>query len=377
MAEQSYGQGTPLVITELTGDRRSITLTGRALPYQPLVFSGTMRLESTWYPGNPIATTQVFGAAEDETSMKGMWKNRFLKEFENGDAQIYTAGAKISTDFNSFQVADVSELAKIVDDVRRKGQIVEVTWDEIIRRGFLQKFVQTWKSRQDLEWEIVFSWVSQGDEPSPAAFTGQMDLGQIQASWNNMVGGLRKAVGLEKVAQLRGDIANKIAELGNKISDLADQITDTIALLVAVANTPAAVVGRLMAIYSNLVDTADQLLSVVKSVGAYSQMFDFGSDEPDYGEQLQTQAYGEGIRRQTEEIRRQALEQQADMLKNLNPNLLGTYIAKAGDNLRDISVAFFKTPDHWRDLMAFNSITNSELSAGQIILIPKTFEALQ
>jgi len=367
----TFGTPTNFIIKELTGEKRTLQLAGRALPYGPIVFSGTMGLESTWYPGSPIATTQVFGAREDESTFKGMWKDVFVKESSSDGNQIqFTAIATISdARGNSNQASDVMQLATFVDDVRRKGQLIKVSWDEIVRVGFLQKFTQSWHRRQDLEWEMTFSWISQGDQPSPAVFSGQQDLGNIKASWDQISVEMSDAIANNPFDVLNA-FSGPLDALGQAISDFADEVTDTIATVVQAVNTPSAIAGRLTAIYSNVADSADQIKTLITSVPP-PDLFFFDA-VPGYGDQLRAEAYATDVGRKAAEVERQALEQLSDMLKNIDPDLLGTYIAKAGDDLRAVSTAYFDSPDSWRSLMAFNELLGSELSAGQIVLIPKS-----
>ena len=58
------GSPSSLVIATLPGApvQMSLTLQGRALPYQGLELEGTMRAELTWYPGNGVASVQMLGA---------------------------------------------------------------------------------------------------------------------------------------------------------------------------------------------------------------------------------------------------------------------------------------------------------------------------
>src|SRR5262245_24990140 len=69
--------------TEDVRKNRVVRLIGRALPYRPITFSGTMRHDITWYPGNPEATIQVLGAAEDPTTINGRWSDRWLGSEED------------------------------------------------------------------------------------------------------------------------------------------------------------------------------------------------------------------------------------------------------------------------------------------------------
>ena len=69
--------GSSFSIRELTGDQRSVILTGRGMPYRPLGFKGKQGLTITWLPGNPIATATVLGPQEDPSDVNGYWKDNF------------------------------------------------------------------------------------------------------------------------------------------------------------------------------------------------------------------------------------------------------------------------------------------------------------
>jgi hypothetical protein len=54
-----------------------------------------------------------------------------------------------------------------VDGFRLRGQLLEVTWDEITRVGFLIEFNHNWLRREDVEWEMQFQWISRGESEVP------------------------------------------------------------------------------------------------------------------------------------------------------------------------------------------------------------------
>ena len=164
-------------IQEITGDQREFRFTGRALPYRPFTISGTQRHDLTWYAGSPEGTLQILGAKEEDTSINGWWKDRFLMPIDamavdtrieaglaSSTAQAAGQNGELGAQINGQPVENVRGLAEAVDDMRRKGQLVEVTWMSIVRRGIIKSFRQTWHTAQDLEWELQFAWVNQGSD---------------------------------------------------------------------------------------------------------------------------------------------------------------------------------------------------------------------
>src|SRR5262245_12238919 len=152
MALDAVEHVAPFTVQELSGDGRTLELTSRALPYRPFTLEGEHRVEVTWYPGNPVGTAQVLGAKETTTSINGWWKDRFL-----GDVDV-SAPALASVD--GTPITSARQLAETVDDIRRKGQLLEVVWNHLARRGFITSFRQTWHTIKDLEWEIEFTWIA-------------------------------------------------------------------------------------------------------------------------------------------------------------------------------------------------------------------------
>jgi nucleoid-associated protein YgaU len=50
---------------------------------------------------------------------------------------------------------------------------------------------------------------------------------------------------------------------------------------------------------------------------------------------------------------------------------LGTYRAREGEDLRDVSRLYYGTPMQWRPIMLFNGMNTIELYTGQTIAIPR------
>jgi hypothetical protein len=50
---------------------------------------------------------------------------------------------------------------------------------------------------------------------------------------------------------------------------------------------------------------------------------------------------------------------------------MGTYRAREGEDLRDVSTLYYGTPNQWRSLMVYNGLTTTELYAGQYVTIPR------
>ena len=119
---------SPFIIRELSGDKREVRLTGRALPYRPFHLVGTQRVDATWLPGSSEATLTVLGAAEEPTQINGKWKQKYLSQAEK------------PFQLDNEQVATAQSAIELMNSIRLRGQLVEVTWMAETRRGIITRF---------------------------------------------------------------------------------------------------------------------------------------------------------------------------------------------------------------------------------------------
>lgn len=158
------------IIRELTGDARTIELTERALPERGFELSGVQRAEFSWYAGAATASVQVLGPEEEPTEIRGRWTNQFI-------GRGVAFGESPMAVVDGIVVADVRELVELFDDVRRKGQLLEVVWDAQARHGLLVRFLHRWQQAEVVEWEARFQWASQAEPEHAPVFSPSPSLG--------------------------------------------------------------------------------------------------------------------------------------------------------------------------------------------------------
>lgn len=143
-------QATAFSITLLEGDlgddarTTKIELVGTMLPFRGVSFPTKMRSKTTYYPGNPVATQQVFGVTKDNTTITGVWYDGTLG---NGNARA---------------------LVKQIEYVVEHGFPVEVRWGggatgdfndvAIVRRGIIKSIDPKYEIPQIIPWTIEFEW---------------------------------------------------------------------------------------------------------------------------------------------------------------------------------------------------------------------------
>lgn len=346
---------SPFVIRELTGDKREIRLLGRALPYRPLTLDGEQRVEVEFYPGVPEGTATVLGPTEKPTEINGFWKSIFL-------------GAS-DTPFllNNSPVRSAREACKAMDSVRLLGQLLEVTWLDTLRRGFLKRFSQKWHDSEDLEWSASFEWISRGEVTAPAVFVTDTDMGSAFADVSSLFGFL-DTISVPDFA-LADAVLARLQAFTNGIGNLILSAEDAVQGLTDKVLSPVRAIRGLVATLQSLEDETGLMLEFLGSVpdSAFSTK---AADSQSYSERQSAASYKQELRAWAAEMRRTSVERRTNLLGQIATTLLATYVAREGEDLRDVAKQFYGTPFEWRRLQIFNDLHTLILTGGQLILIP-------
>lgn len=364
----------PFEIEELTGDRRRLTLSGRALPYRPYSLEGEQRAEFTWYAGSPVATVQPLGAEEKETTIGGWWKDRFISPVATAPGELPPFLPDTPAVVSGRPIANVVELVALVDDIRRKGQLVEVTWLQTVRRGLVVGFRQTWHTLRDVEYEIRFRWSSQGDERQVANVRRDEDLSDVVDRAAAEALRLDTASSPALGVPVDPDFAAEVNASVTRIKSSATELGDALVAMVDGAVAP--------------VESAQRMLGLVDFVQAEAQrVIDEVYARPDRQIEATTTlaavaaipiaravaaaAANRRLARQARRNRHDAARARLRVARAVEPDLLAVFFARADTDLRSVSRDFYGTPDEWPRLRRFNALPGSRLRAGQLVLVPQ------
>lgn len=361
------------VITEQTGDQRTLTLTGRALPYRPLTFSGDQRHDLTWYPGSSVATLQLLGPEEKPTTIKGMWKDRFIAQ-----ASLPISAPSLPTPFTPdvtgpfatvtgpagpAAVQNVRDLVDLVDDMRRKGQVLTVRWGSYVRQGILATFEHSWHTWNDVEWTMTFNWQAQGenvDAPRVAsAASSAADF--VQQAQDALDGAVQQAV--NAAVDLPLDVINSLEQTVSFAQDQLDSAAQVVSAATSLATQPLDASRSLAAVGSFL---SDQYTTVMDQVVAFDDDATLSA-----AEYTARQNHGLQARSTFRAARAFAIEQAQKFLASVDPDLLATVVARDNQDLRTLAIKYYGSADDWRFLAQHNQLSSSKLTAGQVVVVPR------
>lgn len=416
-------------IVELGGQERHVLLQNRGLPYRPFNLKTKQRVELTWLPGNPEATGTVLGASEDPTQINGYWKDKFI-----GDTGTY--GVAIQS--NNVPIVTVRDAYDLFSSLCREGQLLEIQWDQQVRRGFLTEFDANWHNVHDLEWAMRLEWINRGETTVPVVQQTSSGLDALLSIMNKQAQQLAADV-TDAGFPMPTSVLDAFVAASQTVSSLSSELLSTGGNLVDQALSPLEAVRVAIAACTNIIGAVssmtDQILlapalalnitwgtdlgfgfglqgystlignanlaniGLFTSLPAYFQQtfgFSNGTDIPsqtvapsdpvntDYSLNINSQSfddrmdavqYAQALLRDCTAVKRTASEYRAIILEKLHAQLVAVYTAKSGQDLRDVSQIFYGNPWQWRDLFLYNELATPQLVAGQIVLVPQVTNA--
>lgn len=365
------GEPTSFTIQTTTEPSRKLELRGRALPYQPFELEGSMRAEFTWYPGNAVATTQMLGAQEKPTVIKGKWKDRFIRHTTEAGVAVTNTGLAL---FNGLSVADVFELSQAVEEIRLAGQEVEVTWDSHVRRGVLLRFRQSWTRREDLDWEMEFQWTSRGQAQSPVTLPANPQTLGLSAQFTDDVEVLRKAL-VPPAFSVVEEFTSTVLTAFSEIEDASLAVENAVRAGLALALTPVEIAERGLAAAESMRVAASNIVAAVEQFPPLQLIKrptgDSGASVS-LGDALASDVWTRAIKQAARALQATA-SAEADTLRTTarQESLLAVFVAKQPLDLRDVAVKYYGTQEEWRRILIYNALESSRLSAGQVVLVPR------
>lgn len=359
-----------LVFEEVDG--LTLTLNDRFLPYRPITVGGKQRAEFTWYPGSPEATVQMLGPEEDTIQLRGFWKDKFLQIAQS----VILTAAPANAASLSF-IDSVSGLVQVVDDMRRMGRQIKLSWGAMQRVGHIVSFRQTWHNIHDCEWELDFAVLSQGETTVPAVIPTitlpdvyQVALDAAVTLQDRIIeqSGLPVAVSLSEAASLALNIANL------NILAVADAMT---AIVQGYAGSVFSVSQSARRTVSTLSGGIKNLAVSIGSVGdtALSEFYSWGNGDEDntaVGQLVAAFNFKRNVTSQIQTSRYAYADSRAKVAREAAgaASQVQQFLTVKDMDYRDISLQFYGTSDRWLDLMRYNGATDSKLAAGTQVFIP-------
>lgn len=392
MADLPDSQATSFLITLLEGslnddkETKAIELVGTMLPFRGVSFATKQRSKTTYYPGNPVATQQLFGSTKENTTITGVWYDAALG---NGNAR---------------------KLVKQVEYVCEHGLPVEVRWgggavggfDDIgiVRRGIIKSIDPKFQIPQIVEWTIEFEW--RGEDiatKAPTFGAGPSAIATKADEFGFLSDAAQKtSIDVESWMDTVTDIIGTGAGAMMMISDTMDTAQSNFANAIVVldfaastvqsaAQLPADVAARVQGVCDRTVltcmgvrdalDAVCGLWPLVEGVtgqdwftaGRFAavqaktaKLALFPTDDP--LDQLDGMSQQYGVLESVDAVAEQMAQQSAILAAQVQPTVIAEERPPAGSDLRDLAVKYYNDADMWVLIADFNDLDSS--------LVPET-----
>lgn len=359
MAE-SFDTGSTFTIRELTGQRRTVVMQQRGLPYRPFTLKTSQRVSVAWNPGYSIGTGNVMGAMEAPCTINGMWKTKYLG--------ATAAGGCIEV--NGEPVATARAAVTLFDSICREGQEIEVTWDEDVRVGYLKDVESSRLNKHDIEYAMTFEWISRGQAATAVVLATSVSLSSTANTARSRADRFRELAANPPYPPSFG-LQEKLS-VGFLAIEQATTIIEGAASSVAVlATRPLNAVSSVVSACNSLITTGKDLRDYFDSVVAGATNDAVAIKDQTYGQGLEAAAYLRELRSESQQTLRFAVDTRTAYIQRVENELLGIYEARQGDDLRSVSQMYYQTPFQWQTLAIFNNLVDFVLTPGDIILIPQ------
>ena len=322
-----------------------IVFAGNTMPQIPFKFGGKQRVKKDFYAGNSEPAVQILGPEENDTTIKGHFKDiRFKEDSFYGFSQ---------------------EIQELVDAVRLRGNLCRFLLGDWQRYGYIEEneFELIKKSR--LNYEIRLSIIGFNapsnakflERPREVPFDINKELIERGQNFNelfsdNIPDSVPRSIG-DQIRALTGEVADDI----NLVTGFVDQIFSTI-------EDVQKSIFRVLGLIKNVQNT---LRKYKRTVGSFDP---FDPNQAITGQYQSAKFFSSAIAGAS--FLTALLARFRAQFNELAINLpQARHLVRQGDTLQKISVKFYGTADNWKNIFDFNQLQSTDLTNGTLLDIPR------
>lgn len=379
-------------VGDLIHEGDKFDLVGRALPYRGLSFEVTQRIQTTWYPGNPVATQQAMGATDSNTTIQGVWKDRYL-----GDPGDPTFAALMDgSAFDPVGDGQASNLIRNFELLCRYAVPVEVRWGAgfsggtltgqvVVRRGLIKRFKWTPDRPQDQAWEMEFEW--RGTEQTAAKpvavklTDARAQLTQLASQFDDASDVLKgiKETDRALLYGIPAAASAAIDDITTALDAANEQVADIVAGVVGGIHADGGILdygnaSYAIALLTSSVDSIRKGVEQIKALPLYAI-----SVRDDALDLLTLTSDLFGGAAAAEDVLEDAVAARDDLAGQTFQGVVAEVHAAAGTDLRDLALRFYGNADLWFTIAKYNGLSTSLVPAlpdgpsdqpGRLIQVP-------
>ena len=391
MATLPDSQSTAFLITLLEGSinndqqTKTIELVGTMLPFRGVSFGTKQRSKTTYYPGNPVATQQLFGATKADTTISGVWY----------DAALGAGGARA--------------LVKQIEYVCEHGFPIEVRWGGgatggfndigVVRRGIIKSIDPKFQIPQIVEWTIEFEW--RGEDiatKAPTFGAGPSAVANLADTLSSLSDSVQKVASdlvnyQQSATRIIGVGTGAMATIGSVFDTAQSAFANAMGVLdsassaiQSAAQLPADLAARVQGVCDRTVLTCVNVRAACDAVCGLWPFVEgltgqdwisaaqfasvqaktvklalFPHDDP--LDQLDGMSQQYAILAEIDELAASMAQQSSSLAAQTQPRVIAEERPPAGSDLRDLAVKYYGDAELWVIIAEFNNLDTSEVPA--------------
>jgi LysM repeat protein len=326
----------------------AVSLKGNQMPMIPFEFGGEQRITKDYYPGNSEPAVQVLGPKESDVTIHGKLKDKRYR-----DKNLYG----VST-----------EIQRLIDAIRIRGNLLRITLGEWQRYGFLEKTDFKMNSLGDVEYSLTFTIVG-FNKPINAKFVQKTKEKPIAKDLINKAEAFQAKT---PPVTLSLSLADQIGGAISSVASALALVTHFVDSVVSTAEDVQKSANRAIGLIKHARTT---IIQFNRRIGNIATGFNSLSNDTraatNFNNVMKNQGYILDLMTSSSSLAATlaAMQKQFEALSKFAP--LARYKVKDGDSLQKISLKFYNSADHWDKLYDHNKLTSTQLSTGMLLEIPR------
>lgn len=332
--------------------KEKVVLLGNMLPQIPFQFGGTQRVVKDYYPGNSEPTVQVLGSKESDLTIRGKLKDKRYR-----DTDLYG----VST-----------EIQKLIDAIRIRGNLLRINLGEWQRYGFLEETIFKMNKLSEIEYELKFSIVGFNvprnnkfvDESKAVPFSINKELIQEALEFQEEYSSVPESMPAS-IADLLNDAISDVATAVNVVTNFVETVVSVSEDIVASGNRA---IGLIKNARANISRYKRRVGSIKLNVDSFSTKY---SKAKQFSSLYTNQAH---IARSMTALSILSallarLQKQFEAIAKTTPR--ARHRVRQADTLQNISIKYYNTAEHWKKIYDHNKLTSTQLNIGSVLEIPR------
>lgn len=343
-----------LVITELTGSRRSIRLSDRALPYQGLSAPTRQRVVQRWYPGSRVATLQLLGPEVGDWELKGMWKTRFLSA-----APMVQLDGWPNVD-NTGGLVAAEDLVQVFHELCEAANTLQVQWGPETRIGVLEDFDPDYDRTEDIRWRMAFKWSQRGKAAAARASAPSDPVAEVRRALDAL-----DFTVAEMPASVLPTESKSVLDRVDAVRAAGTALTEKLASIQLAATSTVADVQSVRVLAGRTVAAAQALRAGNLSDLPYVQLLPLDA----LSEVFSVEVWRRDLGASSRDVQAASAQSAATAAQQGSPGAQRVVTARQGETLRRIALRELGDADAWTQIADDNNIVGSDVAPGTRLVI--------